>query len=74
MIAERLLEQLSKMSVTWYRGGEGFEPTLADVRAVLDGAKQVLTNAPDNTEYDQASILVRKEEGDMNVYLHMGEL
>ena len=74
MMEEELERLLKEHGIRWQRNGKWFQPTTTDIRAVLDDARKILTNAPDNTEFDQASILVRKEDGDMNVYLHIGEL
>ena len=74
MMEQEIARLLYEHGIRWQRNGKWFNPTAQDVSAVLAGARKVLTNAPDNTEFDQASILVRKEDGSMNVYLHIGEL
>lgn len=74
MMEQEIARLLEEHGIRWQRNGEWFHPTADDIRAVLTDAKAALTNAPDNTEFDQASLLVRKEDDDLNVYLHIGKL
>jgi len=71
---KELARLLEEHGIRWQRNGEWFQPNESDIAAVLMDARSALYNAPDNTEFDQASILVRKEDGDLNIYLNLGTI
>ena len=74
MVVQRIVHLMKKYGYKWQRQGKWFQPTESDVSAVLADARKVLFNAPDDTEFQQATILVRKEQDQLNVYLHIGEI
>ena len=69
-----ILYEFYTQNTRWKVDGKFVEPTEDDIGKVLDRLAEAVYDGEENTQAQTGGILVKKQDGHVDVYLHLGEL
>lgn len=73
-LIDEILVNFYSHNIRWRVNGHLQEPSEDDVRRVLDRLRDAVYDGVDQTQAGTGGILVKNDDGHLDVYLHIGEL